>query len=152
MVRSSPLVMMASLVSFIFLLSVPFCGSFTLETFSDGSPSKEHTFPAGGGTTSQNAFQLEIERGVTIESASFYISGGPDQNGNYPTNVTLDVGNDGDEEWEFKGTGKGHFGHQDVFSDGLASKTVTFAEGGSEDSRVQGFKGLFSKAEIIRLF
>jgi len=121
-----------SLGLILLFIIAPFTAGFTLDKFADGSTSKDHTFPPGGGTTPTSTYQLEIERGAVLEQATFSIIGKPDGNGNYPKNVTIDVGSDGDKEWRFKGTGKGHLGLQNEFSDGARSKTATFSNNGFE--------------------
>ena len=39
-----------------------------------------------------------------------------DNNGDYPLNPLLDIGLDGDVDWEYNGTGYGPLGHQTVFN------------------------------------
>jgi hypothetical protein len=44
----------------------------------------------------------------------------------YPTDVTVNVGNDADNEWQFKGKGYGSFGKQTFFEDGTEKSFLYF--------------------------
>lgn len=48
----------------------------------------------------------------------------------YPTNVTLNAGNDNSIEWAFNGTGFGSLGKQTQFNDSSTAKNITFSAAG----------------------
>ncbi len=105
--------------------------STTITEFIDRDTEKMFNFPSGGGNITEN---LKIPRNVPIHMAYFNVSNVDDGSGNYPTNVTLDVGRDGDLEWAFYGTGYGAMGRQNYFYDGLQSQDIVFYSGGTDSS------------------
>ena len=91
--------------------------------FADGSDQKDIQF-SGPGTDTDTA-ALSFQTGVTVQNVSFEAEGN-EYLGEYPSNLTIDVGGDGTSEWRFAGTGYGSLGHQElllglleVFLDGL---------------------------------
>jgi hypothetical protein len=86
--------------------------------FSNGSEGDRYiTFPPGGGA--DKGTTLEIPSGTPLYSAAFMVEGGPAGGDSWPAGVTIDVGADGDSEWEFPSwPGAGALGRQDTFSGG----------------------------------
>ncbi len=72
---------------------------------------------------STTCFEVPTSRG-RIKTASLKISP-VHQNDEYSTNPYVDVGLDGEIDWEFKGTGYGVFGYQTRFSNGATSQFVS---------------------------
>jgi hypothetical protein len=59
-----------------------------------------------------------ISASVDIEPVAY--------NGDYPTDIKVNVGNDDDNEWMFSGKGYGSFGEQTLFTDGKDKKYLFF--------------------------
>jgi hypothetical protein len=74
-------------------------------------------------TDSTAYFSIPVHKGK-IQEASLKITTKADQFGNYLLDPKLDVGVDGDYEWEYKGRGYGSFGHQNMFSSGMDRRLV----------------------------
>jgi len=94
---------------------------FHLTYFNDRQTEKTITFSAPGTNTQT---KIEIEKGSVLTDAQLFVEGLPDGQGRYPTNVTIDIGDDGDEEWKFKGTGYGELGRQTMFFNPISDNTV----------------------------
>ena len=77
-------------------------------------------------------FTIPTHRGE-IKSASLNIECKADSQGNYLTNPGLDIGLDGDYEWEFSGKGYGDAGHQTKFHTGGTTRTVITAKRGGQN-------------------
>jgi len=105
---------------------------YHLTEFQGGGVESTITFPSGGGTSTVT--NIEVEKGSQIESAKLQVEGLADGSGKYPENVTVDVGNDGDEEWKFKGSGYGALGKQIFFNTSRQHVMVPFADAGFDDS------------------
>ncbi len=78
-------------------------------------------------------FTIGTHRGL-VKEASLNIEGKADKNGNYLRNPKLDIGLDGDFEWEFSGQGYGEAGHQTDFSTGRSRRLVITENRGTENS------------------
>jgi hypothetical protein len=107
-----------------------------ITTLGDGSSEGTATF-AGVGTDTK--LELKIPNGATIVSATFNVSGEPYSQGSkdFPENVTIDVGDDGDVEWKFEGTGFGYLGRQYLVSNTTnftESLRIPFYSGGTNDT------------------
>jgi hypothetical protein len=89
-------------------------GSVLLEKFSDGSGKVTITFESAG--IDSSSLKIDVPLEASILSASMNISSAEFE-GSYPEEVSINAGNDEDNEWEFKGTGFGLFGKQTLFSD-----------------------------------
>jgi len=109
---------------------LPFGGGFTLTTISTGSSETTILFTSGGENTTTS---IEIEESATVESAQFKVQGLA-QGGVYPTDVEIDVSDDGDVDWAFDGATYGSLGEQTVYSNSLQSATYTFSGSGSQSS------------------
>jgi hypothetical protein len=107
--------------------------SVSISKFSDDSSEFNVDFTSSLENTKHS---LSIQSGMWLDSATMKISTmDPSQaNGNYPANLTLDVGGDGSPEWMFKGVGYGQFGRQNVFSNGKEQVDVMFKDAGSNNS------------------
>jgi PKD repeat protein len=97
-----------------------------ITTFGNGSAEEMIEFSTGGATDSSLYFS--IPRNTTVIKSSFEIVNIADNYSENPTNVIVDVGNDGDSEWEFSGPGYGSFGAQTTFIDDSEKITVGFTE------------------------
>ena len=91
--------------------------------FSNGSTKVIMTFETGG----INNYDLAIDVPVnaSVLSASLKVTG-KEYNNSYPRNVTINLGNDEDNEWEFLGTGYGALGKQSYYSDDTTKKYLKF--------------------------
>ena len=74
--------------------------------------------------------KLPIPNNSTIHNATFQITGLPNELGEYPEWIKLDVGDDGSMDWMFRSRGYGSFGNQTVFSDDLSEKRVELSSPG----------------------
>jgi len=95
------------------------------QTLADGSDEYEITFPPGGGKNL--SAELTFRKGVEVISASINFTPLADPFGNYPMNVTIDIGDNVRPEWNFIGQGYGHWGKQTMFSDETLAKTFSFS-------------------------
>jgi flagellar basal body-associated protein FliL len=96
---------------------------FHVSTFSDGKPEKNITFKSPG---TDKSSVLNFPNGARVISATMNISGQPYAPGgtDYPENLTVDVGNDGNLEWAYQGTGYGDLGRQNEFVSGNIKSNV----------------------------
>ena len=90
---------------------------------SDGSTEVLITFESAG--IDSTSLALEVPVDASILTASLDVTGMP-YNGQYPDEVTVNIGNDEDTEWEFKGTGYGALGYQTYFSNGAPNAFMKF--------------------------
>ena len=103
--------------------------------FSDKSQTKDIVFNSPGidSTTAKLSFQT----GVNVTNANMLVDGLPNLGSN-PSNITIDVGADGDAEWRWSGLGYGQLGHQNLFLlDGKAENTtanLTILGGGGNNN------------------
>jgi len=97
-----------------------------------GDTSKDIVFPSGGGEDGSNAF--ELPNAVYVSDANFNVTSQSASNGEYPSEVMIDVGNDGDAEWGFFGDGYGALGHQTFFSDNTTQLNINFPGPGMNNS------------------
>ena len=107
-----------------------------ITTLGDGKTEGTAIFSGPGNDT---GLFLRIPNGAKILSATINITSDPYSPGgtNYPENVTVDLGDDGNLEWAFEGTGYGRFGHQDMISNSTnftQSLKVPFYIGGTNRS------------------
>jgi len=105
-----------------------------LSTLSDGSDEYEVAFLAGGKDTST---ELSFRKGVEVLSASIDFTPLADTSGNYPTNVSIDFGDNVKPEWNFKGTGYGSWGEQTMFLDETHSQAFTIHGEGNATATVR---------------
>ncbi len=67
-----------------------------------------------------------------VLDASYVVSGGADQDGNYAEDVSVTISG---TTWEYSGEGYGPLGQQDEFSDGASKRSASFSNGdGGETS------------------
>ena len=133
----TPVTMLCIFFLIVFCL-FPMAPSKNIDQFNykDGKPdSIEYTLKMDKegevGTEASGYFKIPTNRGE-ITNASLKIKCGPDNYGNYLNNPRLDIGLDGDYEWEYNGKGYGEAGRQNVFSTGLTTHSVITAKRGSE--------------------
>lgn len=112
-----------------FLLSISFNfiatdqgNSYIVTTFKDGTNEKIITFTPTFG--SDNSSTLVVEQGAPIYEASVNVTGMPDTSGDYPTGLTLDVGDDTSIDWKFDDVGYGSLGKQTLYNDGTKTKQI----------------------------
>jgi len=92
--------------------------SSVITSFAGGAGTSTITFTGPGRNDST---KIPLDPSYVIKSAHMNVSCGA-YNGNYPLGPGIDIGEDGDTEWQFVGQGYGSFGHQNVFSDDTSSK------------------------------
>jgi len=117
---------------------VPIAGN-KIDKF-EGQQDATLSFGTGGGTTFTN---ISVPYFSASKSAVMNITGMPYISGGneYPTNVKLDVGNDGTSDWEFNGTGYGPLGHQDRIDNKSTSVSIALNNGVSKVVSVDLPKG-----------
>ncbi len=138
--KSNPYTTLAIITLLIISLfiNLPFLqvGSETHTGFSNPGEEDERTLILGGNGTSftdtTTYFEVPLGQGSVMD-AYFNISV-QDYNGNHPLNPSVDVGLDGDIDWEFKGTGYSEMGHQTLFFDNTEKKTLTLIPGTNNDA------------------
>ena len=111
-----------------FLQILPMGSGYTLTHTSTGDSSVTITFNGQGEDTST---AIEIENMASVDSASFSIEGQV-QGGAYPTDVMVDVNDDGDTEWEFTGDGYGSLGQQNEYSNDEPEAEYVFTGAGTQ--------------------
>jgi hypothetical protein len=97
--------------------------SVHLDTFGAGTKEVTVTFESGG--INSNSVDIVVPVNATIESATLKITA-KKHNNKYPSNITVNIGNDEDIDWAFKGTGYGPMGKQVYFSNGQPNKFLKF--------------------------
>jgi hypothetical protein len=116
------------LCSVVFLnLVVPNSESGHLNTLSDDVTEKELKFKSGG--SDEGSVAIELNKKATVISSKISIEGAA-YNGEYPKNIEVDVGSDGDNEWQFIGEGYGRLGQQTTFTNDKEYQSVKFKTGG----------------------
>jgi len=132
------LVAAALLLSAILPMLCPPAGAnitITIATLGNGQPEGLVSFSSAGTRTSLN---LSVQTGLRASSAflsisgSTYTSGGKDG----PESPSLDLGDDGDIEWRYNGTGFGALGFQYMFASGNTSARITYLPGGGNDTNL----------------
>ena len=99
---------------------------FIVDRFSDGSMEKI----VGLSRVSYNdTAKVTIPNNCTLDAASLRIETVYNENGEYPENLEVDIGSDGNLEYAFKGTGYGAFGKQNRLHDGRTSAEATIVPG-----------------------
>ena len=81
----------------------------------DGAQETEITFPSNG--AKDLSAKLSFQKGVEVYAARINFTPLPDTNGQYPTNVSIDIGDNSKNEWAFIGPAYGSWGKQTVFLD-----------------------------------
>jgi len=114
------------------LLSTTAVADSFVDKLSDGSSDITVQFNPNGGSNTEA--KLKFPKGADVLSASFNVTGLPDGLGNYPTEVKLDVGDDGDLEWEFNISSVGSFGRQTNFIGSIDNKRLVLDKGESDES------------------
>ncbi len=109
-------------------------GEVTNSLYDDGGvqlDGGEIRIPTNGGV--DTSYYLKVNRDVPISDATVDISTYGSAEGNALLDPYLDVGLDGNAEWEYTGTGYGKFGEQTYLSTGKDKVTATFSssQGGS---------------------
>ncbi|WP_455393184.1 FG-GAP-like repeat-containing protein [[Eubacterium] cellulosolvens] len=73
-------------------------------------------------------FSVPIHKGK-IQEASLKVTCEPNDQGETLMNPRLDIGIDGDYEWEFSGRGYGAVNHQTIFTTGMERRVVAIGQG-----------------------
>ena len=118
----------------VLFLSAPAANiNITVTAFGDGSKEKELTFPAAGSLSTAN---ISLQTGLIIDNATFKVTASPlaGPGRSHPYNITIDVGDDGDPEWEFRGPEFGEMGHQTNFSTGKNHINISLPQNGGSNS------------------
>jgi hypothetical protein len=68
-----------------------------------------------------------------IIGATMNVTALPDVSGRYPTNVSVNFGDDSDVEWKFKGDAYGSMGHQTFFNNSKSALTLKIPATGMTD-------------------
>jgi hypothetical protein len=137
----STLIISTLLLTSIFIgVTFPTVGSESQSGFNNYGEQDERILDLSGNGTSfidsTTFFDFPLGQGA-VSDASFNITI-LDDNGNYPYNPRVDVGLDGDIDWEFKGTGYSSMGYQSLFYDNTDKKTLTFENPGTNtDAKIR---------------
>ena len=99
---------------------------FIVDRFSDGSMEK---IVGLSGVSYNDTAKVTIPNNCTLDAASLRIETVYNENGEYPENLEVDIGSDGNLEYAFKGTGYGAFGKQNRLHDGRTSAEATIVPG-----------------------
>lgn len=89
-------------------------GPVVVDVFEGGQAEIKVTFGQGG---YDDSTKLSVPAKAELDSAQISVKGMGDSFGNYPTNVSIDVGNDSNIDWEFKGENYGSLGMQTELTD-----------------------------------
>ncbi len=114
--------------------TMPGVGEST-DMFGDGETTALITFGDGGGE--DNDTKLTLPAGTNVSGATFTISTAPSAAGDYPSVVSVDVGADGDLEWQFASTGMGRFGLQERLSNSAAAGRAIITGGGNDTLHIR---------------
>ncbi|MCK5559743.1 MAG: VCBS repeat-containing protein, partial [Thermoplasmata archaeon] len=97
--------------------------SVIINKFTDGN--RDVTLIYDGSFIDGTSVAIEVPVNASILDASLNVTGYLN-NGYYPTDVTVNIGNDEDIDWAYQGTGYGQLGRQTLFSNGDAKKYFKF--------------------------
>ena len=102
----------------------------TTQFIRDGEEISEVTLYLEGDVTDDGT-KVEFPNAEVLD-ASYVVSGGADQDGNYAEDVSVTISG---TTWEYSGEGYGPLGQQDEFSDGASKRSASFSNGdGGETS------------------
>jgi hypothetical protein len=101
----------------------PESSAVTTNELSGGMLSVTSTFDGPG--IDPTSLWLEVPVNASISDASLKVSGLKYKN-NYPTDITINIGNDEDLDWEFRGLGYGSLGRQNLFTTGKSRHFMKF--------------------------
>jgi hypothetical protein len=90
------------------------------------------TFTSGG--CEDDTVILSLPKDAPVYQARLGVKGVADDQGRYPSALWLDVGRDGDIDWNFTGMGYGPMGKQTKFSDNSSSIKVPFHKPGTNNT------------------
>jgi len=107
---------------------------FVLDRFTSNDKEMSTTFTGSGENTT--GFALQFPPGTTLTAAWLNVTGLNDGLGNFPYNLKIDVGNDGDIDWAFNTTGFGPLGRQSVFDGGSSVHSYYFTGSGQDTVNV----------------
>ena len=105
-----------------------------LTKLGDGNTEGSVSFGLGGGVDS--SLQLKIPKQSNVLTARFNVSGLAEGSVDYPSNVKIDIGDDGDLEWEYNLSGAGSLGKQTEFVGGVQSKLFRLDTGKFDSSLI----------------
>ena len=128
--------MMMVLSGLLFIYNPPVSGEKTSNFYGDDNvPVKEGviTIPENGGV--DTSFYVRLNKDVPVSQAAMNISTHNAADGTATLEPFVDVGADGNKEWEFKGTGMGKFGEQTYLSDGNTKTTMEYGSSGGTNSQ-----------------
>jgi len=127
-------VILVTLIMIISVINLIPCITYAKEIvkFDNGGGQSNYLIQLSGETgycsDSTAYFSVPVHKGK-IKEASLKITCAPNKDGDTLVNPRLDVGLDGDYEWEFKGKGYGAFAHQTLFSSGMERRVVAIGKG-----------------------
>ena len=98
----------------------------TITNFSNGMASI--SFPLTANQLDTN-YSIDVPRNTTFQSSHFVINAKDEVS--TPGQVTLDIGQDGVNEWAFDGLGFGDLGHQNTFLNNISSQSI-FSSGSAQ--------------------
>jgi len=105
--------------------------ALTITEFEGGLDELSASFTVTGGFQSKDF--VKLTQGIVVNSASFKVYGDRFGVATYPRHLKIDVGGDGDSEWEFNTEGFGGLGEQRYFGDDEVAKTY-YLTGGVKDN------------------
>ena len=125
--------MRAVLLSFLMLATIPnlminpaTAGQVTNFGMAGQPSSVNLTFSSAGYNISSN---FTLGANEVVSWAELDVKGLPDNLGNSPNTISIDVGDDQDLEWAFGGPGNGSFGHLNELSNGWTGAGVNTSTG-----------------------
>jgi len=104
-----------------------------VKNFSNGGSNLTIDFPSAG---MDNTNGLSVQSGLFVDTATLRLHSMDPAIGDrdYPSNITIDIGGDGLNEWQWKGQGYGPLGMQNTFTNGLKAANASIGASGGNDS------------------
>jgi len=107
----------------------------TVTTFAAGGQTTTLAFASGAGSV--QTVEVAVPAGGKVLSATMNVSGLPHTAGgkDYPKDIAIDVGADGDTQWAWNGTRNGALGYQSTLSDGSSQANYQFTQAGVDTTK-----------------
>lgn len=104
-----------------------------VKNFSNGGSKLTMDFSSPG---LDNTNSLSLQTGLFVNNATLRVHSMDPAVGDrdYPSNISVDLGGDGQNEWQWKGQGYGPLGMQNSFTNGLKAANASFGASGGNDS------------------
>lgn len=121
-------------INLIYFIPAEIDGVIIQQIETDVGPKTEYIDDIPGEMVLYNIANISVPKGVKLSEAYFNLSGLPDSNGDYSSNLFVSINNQGFTVYSFQGSGYGSFGKQTLFSDNTNRKTISFQSQGTVDT------------------